>query len=94
MKDEITKLMQYCALQGTLLGLYDPKYDACALLSELQPKIAKARRENNPKALESLKQDLTRRVQDAKALNPNPSDPKKLKDTEAELSKLELELSS
>lgn len=94
MKDEIIKLMQYCALQGTLLGLYDEKYDNCAMLNDLQPKIAEATRKNNPDILISLKQDLTKRIQDAKALNPNPSDSKKLKDTEAELSKLELELSS
>lgn len=94
MISKITELMRYCALQGTLLGLYDEKYDASALLDELQPKIAKALRDNNPDILIPLKQDLTKKIQDAKALNPNPSDPQKLKDTEAELSKLELELSS
>lgn len=94
MKDEIIKLMQYCALQGTLLGVYDEEYDASALLNHLQEGMTKALRDNNPDILISLKQDLTKRIQDAKALNPNPSDSKKLKDTEAELSKLELELSS
>lgn len=94
MKDEITKLMQYCALQGALLNLYDKNYDASALLNDLQPKITEAIRKNSPDILISLKRDLKKRIQDAKALNPNPFDPKKLQDTEAELSKLEQELSS